>query len=779
MGAPDFHEPRPGDPVRAQDEAEVRRYLKQIGNSFGASMGHAGPEGNQSGRFREMPWLRIVKITDVDCNFPWRHAWEEVISDPADDNAYDTLGNASSKNQSGGIDKWYLITPELTEYIPNDTVMLVTPFFNQDNELTFIGHFIHEPFWSKLTDTNDQDGEYSWTEQEPDGAGKLQDKVDGRTGTLNARDVNGEICIPTDTIVWMVFSEQLTCSSTPEDRYLFEYVPHLDSWFEIDSSPGNTGPVYTATFLDHDGAGNLEPDDPAVTTDFLREVNGVTDINLQSDRRVFGHFLGLSDDGDEGTFTKRFAFDRGGATGSGCTDVWKTLVPDTGDTLVAVGCNDTVQFEGAGGITVTGTIGAEPPFDKLTIDGSGIGGGVQFWARLDSKVSPGLNNYNYTKLNADLTVTVDTGTTLEVNNNFLINLNGSGSSTRPIVRVFADANGNNEHFEYQISIKVRLVTNAGAGTYTFQAVTVLGTDITGYVGTALEVNKHLFLPTDATLGSSNGLRVLLEGPEVGSIPEFTMPTARRQFWAELGARDCTVASGDVYLITPKRETTGATLVTDAQNTQATKAREVNGNQGADKMMANGSLVLVTELIDPNNAIDAEFNYYFDANITASWYEITANLGAGTYTAKLLGLDLAAVQTCAAADITNALTEKNAHQFVPIGSIVRATHDKIYSSVIAFSWLEKAGAEFGTVTNDGGVAGDAATNSTFTYEISDEKGAVVASLVAPEQARLVNTPYLAAGTGGRSNKCYYSVQGGTVTLMLVPGEVADNTPCPAP
>ncbi len=613
MAAPRFPEPKPGDPVRAEDEAALRRYVSQLGNNFTTPTGFSDADGNQIGRLKGLPAITVAEITEIDCDKPWRHGWREVLSNPANDDQFETLGNASSRRQSGGAEKWFCISRELTEYIPIGTIVLISPFYNQENELVFVCHFVHEPFWSKLTASNDEDGEYSFTEQGPDGAGGLQDLAGGRTGVFTAQDVNGELCIPNGTIVRMVFSEKLDCEGADIDRYLFEYRPHLDSWFEISSSPGNTGPVYDATFMVHDGAGDLQL--TAFTTDFLREVNGKTDINLGSDLIVFGHFLGLSDDGDEGTFTKRFAFDRGGT-------------------------------------------------------GSTSGNTSSFWARLDSRSAS--STYNYTKLNDDLSVAAGpvTGTADEVNDNDMISIVGSPF---PIVRVFTAQAGDDEHFEYQPEINIRLTANNGAGDYDFIAISAAGADIAGYVGTAIDVNLHPYLTTDADLGAGKGLRARIGLTEVGESFFFQLHSQQRQFWAELGARNCSI-DDHTYGITPKKDD-GAGFIDDAQN-PAVDATEANGFPAADSYLGTDALILVTEQIDPGAALADQFTYHFDAGVRRTMWEITVEGvdDCGEYTAKLLDLEGADVQDCVAADITRQIFELNSVEGIPIGTKISAYND---------------------------------------------------------------------------------------------------------
>ena len=83
-----------------------------------------------------------------------------------------------------------------------------------------------------------------------------------------------------------------------------------------------------------------------------------------------------------------------------------------------------------------------------------------------------------------------------------------------------------------------------------------------------------------------------------------------------------------------------------------------------------------------------------------------------------------------------------------------------------------------VSNDGGAAGDASTDCTFTYSLYTLDGTTeLATSVTPEVARLSATTYLAAATGGRSGYALAACdEDGNWLLLCLPGERPDNSAC---
>jgi len=87
-----------------------------------------------------------------------------------------------------------------------------------------------------------------------------------------------------------------------------------------------------------------------------------------------------------------------------------------------------------------------------------------------------------------------------------------------------------------------------------------------------------------------------------------------------------------------------------------------------------------------------------------------------------------------------------------------------------------------LTMDGGVAGSAVAQCTYTYEVADLAGNVLGAGVTPQVPRLVNVEYWYAGEdrgGSLGNTSTYGLaayHGATLLLLVAYGEIAKNAIC---
>ena len=79
-----------------------------------------------------------------------------------------------------------------------------------------------------------------------------------------------------------------------------------------------------------------------------------------------------------------------------------------------------------------------------------------------------------------------------------------------------------------------------------------------------------------------------------------------------------------------------------------------------------------------------------------------------------------------------------------------------------------------VTKDGGVAGDDATDCTWTYTVKDLFGNTLGTAVAPERARYSHVAYTYAPNDSYGLACY---DGETLKLLVCFGEIETSGPCP--
>jgi hypothetical protein len=88
-----------------------------------------------------------------------------------------------------------------------------------------------------------------------------------------------------------------------------------------------------------------------------------------------------------------------------------------------------------------------------------------------------------------------------------------------------------------------------------------------------------------------------------------------------------------------------------------------------------------------------------------------------------------------------------------------------------------GVRFVKVEKDGGVAGNASTDCTWTYTVKTLGDVTMETTISPEQERYPKTTYLEAAASGRSEYALAEYVSGTLKLIWVPGEIADTSTCP--
>ena len=158
-------------------------------------------------------------------------------------------------------------------------------------------------------------------------------------------------------------------------------------------------------------------------------------------------------------------------------------------------------------------------------------------------------------------------------------------------------------------------------------------------------------------------------------------------------------------------------------------------------------------------------------------EITSETGAGVYAVKEKWLTNATTWADKTGGRTVSVFEVNGATGVAVGQIikVRVRHDT--SGTLRYIFAYEAGPFLVTVAKDGGVAGGAAAQCSWTYAVTNLASTLLAAGVTPEQARTDIGAYYYGGEGGRSAYGLAAWVGATLKLLTVFGEVPKTDVCP--